>query len=377
MKALFLTFFQLSNDGISKKILSQRDGLIRSGFDTDLSFEKKDGGRTYFSIGDKTIYSWKNKSLCRIMARPALYNRIIKHLKSGTTDFIYIRYTHFATPSAVRFFKKINRLKIKTALEIPTYPYDGEYGSNSGKSRLMIQLERWCRKRMARFTDKIVTFSDDEIIWNRPTIRISNAVDFNEIQIKKTTSHPGTISLIAVASIEKWHGFDRIIEGLREYYQAPQPVEVILNIVGGSDQNTTLRELKRLIETYHLEKYVVFHGFKTGNELDALFDQSDVAIGSLGRHRNGIFSMKPLKNREYAARGIPFIDSVTDADFENQPYLLKIPADESPVNIQTVVRFFENGIFNPAEIRQSVTGFLSWEVQMKIVKDEMFPESLQ
>lgn len=374
MKALFLTFFPLSDDGISKKIKSQYEGLAKSGFDIDLCYEKKDKGRTHFIIGDKIIHCWKSNALCRIVARPALYFKIIKYLKSDTPDLIYIRYTHFATPSAITFFRRMHRMKIKIALEIPTYPYDGEYGKNSEKSGLMIRLERLCRKQMARYADKIVTFSDDEIIWNRPTIQISNAVDFSGIRIKKTTTHPGIINLIAVASIEKWHGLDRIIEGFKEYYNTPQPIEVNLNIVGGHVGNATLSELKLLVQRYHLEKHIIFNGFRTGQELDALFDQSDVAIGSLGRHRNGIYCMKPLKNREYAARGIPFIDSVSDADFENQPYLLKIPANESPVNILSIVRFFETGKFNATDIRQSVSGILSWEVQMRTVREKMFPE---
>ncbi len=34
-----------------------------------------------------------------------------------------------------------------------------------------------------------------------------------------------------------------------------------------------------------------------------------MGIASLGRHRNGITRIKTLKNREYAARGIPFVYS--------------------------------------------------------------------
>ena len=46
-----------------------------------------------------------------------------------------------------------------------------------------------------------------------------------------------------------------------------------------------------------------------------------------------------MKNREYAARGIPFIYSETDSDFDNKPYVLKGPADESPTNIQDIIDF--------------------------------------
>ena len=76
--------------------------------------------------------------------------------------------------------------------------------------------------------------------------------------------------------------------------------------------------------SFSTEHYTALHN---------LFDRCDMGIGSLGRHRSGIQHIKTLKNREYAARGIPFIYSETDTDFENRPYILKVPANEAPVNI--------------------------------------------
>lgn len=50
-----------------------------------------------------------------------------------------------------------------------------------------------------------------------------------------------------------------------------------------------------------------------------------MGIASLGRHRNGITRIKTLKNREYAARGIPFVYSENDSDFDGMPYVMKAP----------------------------------------------------
>jgi hypothetical protein len=87
------------------------------------------------------------------------------------------------------------------------------------------------------------------------------------------------------------------------------------------------KECKQYITDHHLEEYVILHGKRHGTELDKLFNQCDFGIGSLGRHRVGIQKIKTLKNREYAARGIPFIYSETDSDFDQKPYVLKAPAD--------------------------------------------------
>jgi hypothetical protein len=113
---------------------------------------------------------------------------------------------------------------------------------------------------------------------------------------------------------------------------------------------------------------VIFHGQLFGDELTTVFNQCQFAIGSLGRHRSGITVIKTLKNREYATRGIPFIYSETDCDFDNQSYVLKAPADESPINIQGILEFLNTFTMKPAEIRRTVA-HLSWKIQMRSVVD--------
>ena len=89
-------------------------------------------------------------------------------------------------------------------------------------------------------------------------------------------------------------------------------------------------------------------------------------MGSLARHRSGISDIKTLKNREYASRGLPFVYSENDSDFDHQPYVLKVPADESPVDIARIVDFVENLKMTPQEIRHTVE-HLSWKEQMQKV----------
>ena len=99
------------------------------------------------------------------------------------------------------------------------------------------------------------------------------------------------------------------------------------------------------------------------------FNQSCFAIGSLARHRSGITIIKTLKNREYATRGIPFIYSEQDSDFDNQPYVIKASPDESPINVQQILDFIDHHQIKPEEIRKTVEN-LSWKIQMQKVIDE-------
>ena len=76
-----------------------------------------------------------------------------------------------------------------------------------------------------------------------------------------------------------------------------------------------------------------------------------------------------MKNREYATRGIPFIYSEIDSDFEEKPYIIKALPDESPIDVKQIIDFIEYHTFDPFEIRKSVEN-LSWKIQMRHVVEE-------
>lgn len=188
---------------------------------------------------------------------------------------------------------------------------------------------------------------------------------------KKIPHSDDILNLIGVAEVHYWHGYDRLIAGIGEYYKHSHKKEIYFHIVGGigpSEMHDSVHApgFHELIEKYGIKKYIIFHGQKFGEELNDLFNQADFAVGSLARHRSGITYIKTLKNREYAVRGIPFIYSETDDDFDQMPYVLKAQADESPIDIQRLIDFYNNMKMPPSEIRHSILN-LSWKEQMKIV----------
>ena len=258
---------------------------------------------------------------------------------------------------------------MKVVMEIPTYPYDQEYFYKS-MWRQLIQ-DKIFRNLFAKQLDAIVTFTDEKYIFGKRTIRISNGIDFDSIRTKKKSLHPNNeFHMIGVAEIHRWHGFDRVIKGLADYYANLKDIKVYFHIVGYFFSPIEEEEIIHIINEKHLESYVLLYGKKHGEELDDIFDKCDFGIGSLGRHRVGIDKIKTLKNREYAARGIPFIYSETDNDFEDKPYVLKAPADETPININRIINFYQSFSMSPKDIRDSISN-LSWKNQMRIVLNEV------
>ena len=284
-----------------------------------------------------------------------------------------------ANPWLIHFFKKLRDAGVHAVTEIPTYPYDAEFVGFPFQTRMNLKVDQLFRHKLYAQMDAIVTFSDAKEIFGQRTINISNGVDFDSIPLHQPSavSHQSSeLHLIGVAEVHYWHGYDRMIAGIGEYYKNGGKKDVFFHVVGGvglSEMYDSIHApgFAELIEKYDIKEHVIFHGQLFGDELDAVFNQCQFAIGSLARHRSGITVIKTLKNREYATRGIPFIYSEQDSDFDEQPYVLKIPADESPVDMNKIWNFMDSFQMKPVEIRKTVE-HLTWTIQMQKVVDNVF-----
>jgi len=364
MRILFLVYHGFSeHSGISKKIHYQVKGLRENGHDVRLCYYgfAENGHRCRYIDGEvlKDYGSGRMAGLKQRIDYGCIYDYCVRE----RIEFVYARCFQNANPWLINFFKKLRKAGIHAVTEIPTYPYDDEFKDFEWQMRMELKIDQLFRKRLYQYMDALVTFSDAERIFGQRTIRISNGVDLDSIPLHHPSSvirHPSSLHLIGVAEVHPWHAFDRVVAGLGHY---KGDIDVRFHIVGGVHPNQMKRYFTPLIEKYRLQDKVIFHGTLFGKELDDVFNQCQFAIGSLGRHRSGITVIKTLKNREYATRGIPFIYSEQDSDFDLQPYVVKAPADESPIDIYQIIDFVKRFQMTPAEIRKTVE-HLSWKQQM-------------
>ena len=147
--------------------------------------------------------------------------------------------------------------------------------------------------------------------------------------------------------------------GIGEYYKQNNIRDIFFHIVGGVGEDSEMPVFKEIIKKYGIEKHIIFYGQLFGKALDDVFEEADFGIASLGRHRSGITNIKTLKNREYAARGLGFVYSEIDDDFETMHYIIKAPADESPLDISSIIDFYNNHNLTPSEIRKTIDPNLS------------------
>lgn len=378
MRILFLVYHGFSeHSGISKKIHYQVKGLRENGHDVRLCYYgfAENGHRCRY-IDDVVVKDYGMGSSAAILQRID-YGRIFDYCVHEGIEFVYARCFQNANPWLIRFFKRLRKAGIHAVTEIPTYPYDEEFKGFGWKMRMGLKIDQLFRDKLYQQMDALVTFSDAKEIFGQRTINISNGVDFDSIPLHSPlTTCCSPLHLIGVAEVHAWHGFDRVMSGIGEYYRQRQEAngqtpDVYFHVVGGVHPHRMNTDFAPVIKKYGLQDKIIFHGQLFGDELTNVFNQCQFAIGSLGRHRSGITVIKTLKNREYATRGIPFIYSEQDSDFDHQPYILKAPADESPVDIQRIFDFMNHFAMRPEEIRHTVE-HLTWKLQMQRVLDAVF-----
>jgi glycosyltransferase involved in cell wall biosynthesis len=148
--------------------------------------------------------------------------------------------------------------------------------------------------------------------------------------------------MIGVASFAKWHGFDRVIRGIAAFI-ANHPHNQIVPIFYVVGDGPIRKKWESLSKELNVENYVHFLGFKTGIDLDYLYNNSHVAISSLGLYSIGLEMSSTLKSREYTARGIPFVKSGEDIDFEPTPnFLYTVGNNNISVDILDLMNWYTN-----------------------------------
>ena len=373
MKILFLIYHGFSEySGISKKIHYQVKGLKENGHDVRLCYyDINEYGHRCRFIDECVLKDYGVGVMAGLRQRMS-YNCIYHYCITEKIDLVYARCFQNANPWLIVFFRKLKKVGIHSVTEIPTYPYDQEFNHFSWRIRAGLKVDQLFRKKLYQQMDALVTFSDAEYIFGQRTIRISNGVDFDSIPLHEplspyTLSPQSSFHMIGVAEVHPWHAFERVMTGMGVY---KGDRDIFFHVVGGVHPYRMKTDFAPVIKKFGLEDKVIFHGQLFGDELTKVFNLCHFAIGSLGRHRSGIIVIKTLKNREYATRGLPFIYSEQDSDFDYQPYVLKAPADETPINIQQILDFMDHFTMKPMEIRKTVE-HLTWKIQMQKVVNQI------
>lgn len=257
-------------------------------------------------------------------------------------DFLYVRRT-VADRAYLCFWKEIKRRypDCKIIIELFTYPYDKDDFAKWNAWPFYLK-ERLYRPRLKKYVDRFVTYTEHREIFGIPTIHSANGINMDSVRQVEGDFQEKEINLIGVAFMQRHHGYERIIEGLKAYYADGRKPDyrVNLRLVGDGPEKARYQDL---VEKYRLEEYVRFYPTLTGEELDEIYNNSDIALVSFGMYKLGFYGrLCALKSRECLAKGMPLITGCAiDVLSEDYPYARVFANDESTVNIEEVVTFYK------------------------------------
>ncbi len=283
-------------------------------------------------------------------------------------DFVYIRQVYH-DQSFLRYVRAIraHNPKVKLIYEVPTYPFEpGTPAGNKKKFRIrdpytLKRSKSW--GKIAAEMDRIATFYGQDTIAGTPSIKMINGFDFSKTSLPERNLGD-SIQLISVAMTAYWHGYDRLIDGLYNYYNQGGTADIVYHLVG-----PILPELQKMVEEYRLEEHVILHGSMHGEALRELYSKAAIGIDVLGGHRKNYPISSSLKSREYCAYGLPILTS-SPVDFmpEDYPYQMVAPYDDSPIDIEQLIEFYRRVYFkrNPSEIAAEIRFFAIQQCDMVI-----------
>ena len=244
--------------------------------------------------------------------------------------------------SLIALMKTAQQRGIKVLYEIPTYPYYGEqFRASRKKYRAVakIAVDAMFSPLIKKYADHIVIIrSNSKIRLHHKMVEINNEVNTEKIKSKENYgSKDGVFRMVTVGTLFPYHGYDRVLAGLKDCKEEVDGHPVEFHIVGASQ---TIDELKEQAQKLGLKR-VIFHGMKTTDELNEMYEDFDVGLGCLALHRRNADIDTTLKIIEYYCRGVPVVTS-GKSPYKDPAVTICVPDGEEAVNINRLYRKWKN-----------------------------------
>jgi glycosyltransferase involved in cell wall biosynthesis len=381
LKILYITNINIKKNntaGVVRKILGQVNGFIKLGHDIDLSLRYGKISILIDTIEKKHyLLNQIDKILCARKKKTLYYLK--RQISRVGYDVIYIRFSKLNL-GTLAFLSRIKPHTKLIVLEIPTYPYmreklakipKSDYWSHIGFYKQLL-IDFVIKSVIRKYIGLIVLTIPKKRLWGIPVVFTENGIDLNKMSLKKKKTDSASITICTATNIDIWQGLDRLILGLQRFYRdRSNDLDIKIKIAGEGSQKEFLERLTRKLD---LETQVSFHGQLTGKDLDGFYNEADIAVGSLGRHRQMTNFVSTLKIKEYCAKGIPFIYSNDEPSLTGkEDFALKLPANDNCVNIYDVINFYEQVKVDPQTIdrmRKFARNY-DWVTQIKRVDHQL------
>lgn len=338
MRGIFFTQIQTEDKfkGAVQKVFDEIDAFEKSGFEIrHVNFKPISEGFRKSFIG---------KGIASAIPFTCVFSKYEYSHDYDGYDFYYFRF-EAADYWFTRFLKllKKNNPNSKIVVEFPDYP--NTYWMTT-VFHLPLKLKDYCaRHKYVGCVDRFAVLNDEyKSIYGVDTLYFRNGTNIDRIEKRVPQCVPeNEIHVIGVCTMFPFHGFDRFLKGMVEYYKNDPEYKIFFHIVGDGP-GKELPIYQKIVNDGNIGQYVVFEGRQSGEALSKIYDGCRLAVCSLGMFRINFNIATSLKTREYLVKGLPLISGCPIDVFEGEKseYLLEFPNDESIIEMDRVIDFYKN-----------------------------------
>jgi glycosyltransferase involved in cell wall biosynthesis len=356
--------------GITKKINGQILALQNLGLDvTYTTYSSK--GIEIINNDNDCVYIKKfrlmNEKYKLVVRRFLLIKASIDYVKNNNFDLGYLRFTGFDW-IYIKMLSLMKKRGMKVIVESLSYFPGIKYKSLKG--RYLLLTTKLLEKKAKRYIDLVAAEGDFKELWGVKALSFENGVVVNNFRPHSYIGSKNEIHFISVGNEMDYHGYDRIVKSIHEYYKNNGNLIIKLHLVG-----VVKKQTKELVDKLKLQDIVFFYGKKYGKELEDIYDQCNIGVGPLAQYRIGGKKVTGLKTKEYFAKGIPYIFSGGELLLsDSYPYVMKIPDNDEYIDMNKVIKFY-NSIKSDkhlvANMRKFAKENFSWDTCMKRIINEL------
>lgn len=362
MKIGYVAFLDYAFLGVKNKIQQQIEAFQIYGIEVIPIIIKWSKSNEDLKLNENTYLIEPLSSANVIYKRLFAISKMREIIQQTDMDLLYIRYP-IADPLLYIF---IRSMTIPVITEHQTKELE-----EIKKTYARYFSEKYYGPKILKVVSGVVAVTKEIGLYEKqranrqdmPICVIGNGISVKNLPLRVRKASEGELRLLFVGHAAKWHGLDRLIRGIKSY---KGEIGVSLSIVGNG---TEVKSLMELASEEGVNHKVLFYPTMGKKELDLIFDNYDIAIGTLGLHRVGLAEGSVLKVREYCARGIPFLYSAIDNDFPDKfRFKMNIQSDEMPISIEKVISFAKDALSvnNHSHImRKYAEENLDWRVKTK------------
>ena len=352
--------------GVTKKISGVINALRRKSMEVYYTAYGNTGIEIYNNNDEKIMeysYSTNLSSLQKVFRRFDLLKAARQYVakREEAIDLLFIRWLGFDIPY-LRLLKTVKRKK-NAFVMVDMHSYFDGIKFSSIKGRYMVSSTKLFSSYAVRYIDTMLTEGNVEQLFGKRTIHAAIGIETDYLREHHYSGRKDEINMISVANELPYHGYDRLLRSMAEYYSngSKEKLRINLHLVGVLSEET-----KRYIEESQLAPYVMQYGKLAGEQLFDIYDKANMAVGPLGQHRVGGKKGTGLKTKEYIGIGIPYFYSGEDVSIpENFPYALRVPSDERMIDFDEIIAFYQSYCCVPDvsdNMRNYARKNFSWDV---------------